>query len=156
MKEQQREVFHVELQSTRPDGYRRGGFGLKRGINRLENVSESALAQLQRDHALLILSATSAAPGPGRDLPAADLSGAGVALSGTEDAGTQPLAAGTELTPVQQLAAHIAAMPAEQFTKGGAPDLKALSALAGRTVTAAERDEALALHQQSAGSTDGE
>lgn len=140
--------FNVELQSTRPDGYRRGGYSLSRGINHLSNVTHAALYLLQRDASLIVLNAT---PTPASAALACSDSNqsSGVAL---ENAGAQLLGADAgELSPEQSLAALIAQLTPEQFTQSGLPDLKALSALAGHNVSAHERDAAFSLYQSTRG-----
>lgn len=147
------EVFNVEVHSTRPDGYRRGGFRLTRGTNRLEMVDGSALQRLRSDTSLLVKDVV---PASGSLLMQAVqtegredslLSNAKTALSLRQEtetaAGTQLLA--DDVTPLDAL---IATLTPEQFTQSGLPDTKALSALAGRPVSAAERDAAWQQYQQ--------
>lgn len=147
------EVFNVEVHSTRPDGYRRGGFRLSRGTNRLEMVSESALWLLRRDTSLLVKNVVPASGSLStretldetreeNDLHRAEVTVSLQPASG-EAAGAQRLADG-----VDPLVTMIAGLTPEQFTRGGVPDTKALSALANRPVTAAERDAAWELYQK--------
>ena len=147
MREQNKEVFNVTVQSTRPDGYRRGGYGLSRGVNRLEGVQRAALVAFGRDQSLLILRVVPL----GLDSTEPDDSRTDVALTlptpGAEATGPQLLDP-SELSLVQRLAALIPDLTPEQYTQGGAPDIKALSAAVGEPVTAADRDAAFELHQQ--------
>ena len=139
------EVFNVALQSTKHDGYRRGGHSLSRGINRLKNVTRSSLVAFSRDLSLLIhhvepVGMDSAQSDVSVELPAAPATGAA-------DAGPE-LLDNDGVTLTERLAGLIPQLTPEQFTQGGVPDVKALSALAGEPVTAADRDAAFALHQQ--------
>lgn len=147
MNERNKEVFNVAVQSTRPDGYRRGGFGLSRGINHLENVPRAALVAFKRDLSLLILHVVPV----GLDSPEAENIRADVAIplqtESTETTGPQLLDT-HELTLIERLAALIPDLTPEQYTQGGAPDIKTLAAIVGVPVTAADRDAAFALHQQ--------
>jgi hypothetical protein len=145
------EVFNVKLQSTRDDNYRRGGYALKRGINDLENVSRSSVIAFKRDPSIALLNVEPMGMGTEENLS----SELDASYSALKDAGAQPLdgaagqlnASGGEQNAVQFLAGLIDQLTPAQFTQGGVPDAKALSALAERTVSAAERDEAFALHQ---------
>lgn len=179
MKDQENEVFNVQLQSTRPDGYRRGGFSLSRGINRLSGVTRSAVIQFKRDHSLLVLEVEPVGMG--------ELTNGGFGLNenapgaGAQNAGAQSLDAGglnlnvdnlnaesvnlnnggpaptgEELTLAERLAALISQLTPEQYTQGGVPDAKALAALAGIAVSAADRDAAFALYQQQNAANGGE
>ena len=138
------EVLNVEVHSARPDGYRRGGFRLNRGTNHLEMVVASALSVLQRDKNLLVKTVVACqAHTENQD---GGLSRGEIALSvqvPVSDAGAQLLA-----DDVDPLLAMIASLTPEQFTQSGLPDTKALSALAGRPVPAAERDTAWQQYQQ--------
>lgn len=140
-----KEVFNVDVQSTRRDGYRRGGFSLKRGLNHLENVGRQSLIQIKRDSSLLVhkvepVGVDSTRINTNVEIPAG-------LPPRNEDAGAQLLDTG-ELTLAERLAALIPQLTPEQFTQGGVPDTKALSAVAGEAVTAADRDAAFALYQQ--------
>lgn len=182
MKDQENEVFNVVLQSTRPDGYRRGGFSLTRGINRLENVTRPSIIQFKRDTALLVLEAEPV--GVGKAETRVSINVSIPAGSSAENAGAQSLDAGGmsvsvdnlhlnagsvnlsadslnqiqnddtqrlndgEKTLAERLAALIPQLTPEQYTQGGVPDAKALAALAGEPVSAADRDAAFALYQQ--------
>lgn len=145
MNSHDKEVFNVDVQSTHRDGYRRGGFSLKRGLNHLENVSYQSVIQLKRDHSLLVhdiepVRMDTTALNVSLTLPAASAQSA-------ENAGEKLLDTG-DLTLTERLAALIHRLTPEQFTQGGVPDVKALAAVAGEAVTAADRDAAFALHQQ--------
>ncbi|MGA5655258.1 HI1506-related protein [Rahnella contaminans] len=152
-----REAFNVEVQSTRPDGYRRGGFGLNRGLNKLEKVSRTALIQLKRDHSLLIHHVKPVGVDDEEDADrafhemlqtsqnAGEKSVGSLSLNMNMPHG-QSSANVIEPTAAEQLAAHIPALTPEQFTAGGVPAAPALAELAGRPVSAAERDEAWQVH----------
>lgn len=155
MKEQNNEVFNVSVQSTRPDGYRRGGFDLKRGINQLKHVSFTALMQIKRDKSVAILDVERIRPdeplGMGNQNVTVNLDLPQV-FSTDENTGAQQLDNGMNadtsalLKTPAELALLIPQLTPEQFTQSGVPDSKALATLAGQSVTAAERDEAWALH----------
>ncbi|EPI9148599.1 HI1506-related protein [Salmonella enterica subsp. enterica] len=139
------EVFNVALQSTKHDGYRRGGHSLKRGINRLENVTRTSLVALHRDPSILVhqvepVGVDSAKFDVSFELPAAP-------APGSTDA-RKELLDNDGVTLAERLAGLIHQLTPEQFTQGGVPDVKALSALAGEPITAADRDAAFAMHQQ--------
>lgn len=175
MKDQENEVFNVVLQSTRPDGYRRGGFSLTRGINRLENVTRPSLIQFKRDTALLVLEVEPVGvgaaetalsinlqipPGTGAENAGAQSLDAGVNLSADslnllQNTGTQLQGNAGETLP-ERLAVLIPQLTPEQYTQGGVPDTKALAALAGEPVSAADRDAAFALYQSQQNQPNGE
>lgn len=153
MNEQNSEAFNVEVQSTRPDGYRRGGFSLSRGINHLANVPAASLILLRRDPSVAVLDYVPVGMGAEENRSALF----SPVPSPFANAGAQQLGAGelnppsggglVEPTLAELLAAHIPVLTPEQYTAGGLPDLKALAELAGRPVTAAERDEAFAVFE---------
>ncbi|MCG6213432.1 HI1506-related protein [Vibrio furnissii] len=127
-------------------GYRRAGLALEQGENRFDKakVTDAQLAQLKADPRLAITIET------GETTPTGETSGA-------LDGSNQP----TSLVNVamQPLVDAIKQLDPENeghFTKAGKPELKPLSAILGREVKAAERDEVWNIIQATAESTDGE
>jgi len=106
-------------------GYRRAGLALQEGENRFDkaNITDAQLAQLKADPRLAVIVEQAQASASGHASGAVDGGGNGNALSIAE--------AIMQLDPNNE--AH--------FTKSGKPEVKALSALLGGTVSAAERDE---------------
>lgn len=78
--------------------------------------------------------------------PRMDLVYVGVDLAGEEVSETEVTRGVADL--ISDLADVIRGLPAEGYTKGGLPDLKALSALTQRQITAVERDAAWGLLQE--------
>ncbi|MCE7638384.1 HI1506-related protein [Vibrio fluvialis] len=127
-------------------GYRRAGLALQEGENRFDKakVTDAQLAQLKADPRLAVTVET------GETAQAGDSSGALVGSNqptSLANAAMQPLVdAIKQLNPENE----------EHFTKAGKPELKPLSAILGREVKAAERDEVWNAIQAAAESTDGE
>ncbi|EOX3330233.1 HI1506-related protein [Vibrio cholerae] len=132
-----KEVQKILVISAAHDGYRRAGVAFKNGENLLpaSQFTETQLAQIQADpHLRYELHQEGVDSG--------DASGAVDGVSG----GIGLMDAIKQLDPSNE--AH--------FTKSGKPELKALSAIVGRSVTGAERDEAWDALIESAGMASGE
>lgn len=106
-------------------GYRRAGLALQAGDNRFDkaSITDAQLAQLEADPRLAVIVEQSQASESGHAPGAVDGGGNGNALSIAE--------AIMQLDPNNE--AH--------FTRSGKPEVKALAALLGENVSAAERDE---------------
>ncbi|ENM6044721.1 hypothetical protein AB8H57_002775 [Vibrio parahaemolyticus] len=131
------EVKNILVVSAAHDGYRRAGMAFKNGKNLLpaSQFTETQLAQIQADpHLRYELHQ--------EDLDGGDASGAVDGVSGNVGL----MDAIKQLDPSND--AH--------FTKSGKPELKALSAILGRNVTGAERDEAWSAMQEAADAASGE
>ncbi|EOW9251043.1 TPA: HI1506-related protein, partial [Vibrio cholerae] len=126
-----KEVQKILVISAAHDGYRRAGVAFKNGENLLpaSQFTETQLAQIQADpHLRYELHQ--------EDVDGGDASGAVDGVSGCVGL----MDAIKQLDPSND--AH--------FTKSGKPELKALSAILGRNVTGAERDEAWNAMQEAA------
>ncbi|MCS0442115.1 HI1506-related protein [Vibrio diabolicus] len=131
------EVKNILVISAAHDGYRRAGMAFKNGENLLpaSQFTEAQLAQIQADpHLRYELHQ--------EDVDGGDASGSVDGVSG----GVGLMDAIKQLDLGNE--AH--------FTKSGKPDLKALSAIVGRNVTGAERDEVWTAMQEAADAASGE
>jgi hypothetical protein len=131
------EVQKILVISAAHDGYRRAGMAFKNGENLLEAslFTETQLAQIQADpHLRYELHQ--------EDVDGGDASGAVDGVSGNVGL----MDAIKQLDPSND--AH--------FTKSGKPELKALSAILGRNVSGAERDEAWNAMQEAVDAANGE
>lgn len=131
------EVKNILVISAAHDGYRRAGMAFKNGENLLEAslFTETQLAQIQADpHLRYELHQ--------EDVDGGDASGAVDGVSGNVGL----MDAIKQLDPSND--AH--------FTKSGKPELKALSAILGRNVSGAERDEAWNAMQEAVDAANGE
>ncbi|MBE4620994.1 HI1506-related protein [Vibrio navarrensis] len=119
-------------------GYRRAGLALEQGENRFDKskVTDAQLAQLKADPRLAVVVEQAQASSSGHTSGAVD--GSADALSIAE--------AIMQLDPKNE----------EHFTKSGKPELKALSAILGRNVTGAERDDVWNAMQEAADAASGE
>ncbi len=131
------EVKNILVISAAHDGYRRAGMVFKNGENLLSTsqFTEAQLAQIQADpHLRYELHQ--------EDVNGGDASGAVDGVSGNVGL----MDAIKQLDPSND--AH--------FTKSGKPELKALSAILGRNVSGAERDEAWNAMQEAVDAANGE
>ncbi|EJG1803528.1 HI1506-related protein [Vibrio parahaemolyticus] len=131
------EVKNILVISAAHDGYRRAGMAFKNGENLLpaSQFTEAQLAQIQADpHLRYELHQ--------EDVDGGDASGSVDGVSGGVGL----------MDAIKQLDLSNDA----HFTKSGKPDLKALSAIVGRNVTGAERDEVWTAMQEAADAASGE
>lgn len=131
------EVKNILVISAAHDGYRRAGMAFKNGENLLptSQFTEAQLAQIQADPHLRY------------ELHQEDVDGGDA--SGSVDGSADALSiaeAIMQLDPKNE----------DHFTKSGKPELKALSAIVGRNVTGAERDEVWTAMQEAADAASGE
>lgn len=131
------EVKNILVISAAHDGYRRAGMAFKNGENLLptSQFTEAQLAQIQADPHLRY------------ELHQEDVDGGDA--SGSVDGSADALSiaeAIMQLDPKNE----------DHFTKSGKPELKALSAIVGRNVSGAERDEVWTAMQESADAASGE
>ncbi|HHP0485796.1 TPA: HI1506-related protein [Vibrio harveyi] len=120
------------------DGYRRAGMAFQNGENTIaaDEITETQLAQIQADpHLKYQLSENNAQSGE---------------TSGALDANEHGMSL---IDAIKTLDVD----NESHFTKGGKPELKALSTILGRNVSGSERDDAWsALQAESANNEDGE
>ncbi|MCG6405272.1 HI1506-related protein [Vibrio fluvialis] len=131
------EVKNILVISAAHGGYRRAGMAFKNGENLLpaSQFTEAQLAQIQADPHLRY------------ELHQEDVDGGDA--SGSVDGSADALSiaeAIMQLDPKNE----------DHFTKSGKPELKALSAIVGRNVSGAERDEVWTAMQESADAASGE
>ncbi|MCS0161632.1 HI1506-related protein [Vibrio alginolyticus] len=131
------EVKNIIVISAAHDGYRRAGMAFKNGENLLpaSQFTEAQLAQIQADPHLRY------------ELHQEDVDGGDASRSVDGVSGGVGL-----MDAIKQLDLSNEA----HFTKSGKPDLKALSAIVGRNVTGAERDEVWTAMQEAADAASGE
>lgn len=128
--------FIVEVRCPR-ERYIRAGIHFMRGKQVLENVSEVTLAVLRADPCLIVVSAAPAAAPSG----GADVQNPGNAVNTGSDVTAAEINAAIDIL--------IARGEPQDFTKSGAPTVKAVSDELGQAVTKAQVDAARAERQES-------